>query len=426
MALANIIAGMGGDFPNVFCHRASDILPHARSVLLAHKGMAAPRHVFGDLFDRIPRDALKEMQTAQRKITKKVRQACRANSESKARAICRRLGAELCAECERILSQPCYAISVSRKAFCYKHNRCCRVSGCSGDPAGIITIMVAGVTCTDYSSMGNGLQNTGTTVLVFYAFAFQVLADLPEIVLLECTVLFDTIVLKIFSSEYLIQCIDFSPREMGIPSSRPRKYMLLTRASKVAMRLPFDRFHFGNLFFANRIASSQMYIVVSPEFRQAGLINCLRKQRGYLPHLDSEPWTLRQVLAPGTYESLQGYRTRAAEVGEKDGYVNLQQTPGFMQSISPVVPTLLQGSMLYSLARETAFEYPEHLLVMGISSAFVGVDEVAEFPGTMLPDRVVLGCVSISARQARMLCGNGMHLASVGSCLMFALAHDRC
>jgi hypothetical protein len=82
--------------------------------------------------------------------------------------------------------------------------------------------------------------------------------------------------------------------------------------------------------------------------------------------------------------------------------------------------------MLYSLARETAFEYPEHLLVMGISSAFVGVDEVAEFPGTMLPDRVVLGCVSISARQARMLCGNGMHLASVGSCLMFALAHDRC
>ena len=423
MALANIIAGMGGDFPNVFCHRASDILPHARALLLSHTGVAAPRHVFGDLFDRIPTAAFKEMQTAQRKISKKVRQAWQTHTEFKARAICRALGLELCAECERIMSQPCHAISRTRKAWCYKHNRCCCVSGSSSDSAGIITILVAGVTCTDYSSMGSGLHNTGATVLAFYAFAYQILADLPEIVILECTVLFDTTVLRIFSDEYVIQVIDFSPRELGVPSSRPRKYMLLTRTSKIRLHLPFDRFHFGKLFFARRTASSQLYIVVSDEFRQEGLINSLRKQRGYLKLLDGRPWTLRQVLAPGMFSRLNGYRTLAAEVGEEDGFVNIGQSPDFMKTIYPVVPTLLQGSVVYSMAREKVFEYPEHLLVMGISSAFVGVEAVAEFPGTMLPDRVVLGSVSISARQVRMLCGNGMHLAAVGSCLMFALSH---
>ena len=83
------------------------------------------------------------------------------------------------------------------------------MSGCSSDPADMITIVVAGVACTDYSSMGHGLQNTGTTVLVFYAFAFKVLADLPQIVLLECTVLFYTVLLKIFEGKYIIQLIDF-------------------------------------------------------------------------------------------------------------------------------------------------------------------------------------------------------------------------
>ena len=430
MALTNIVSGIGCvaglGFANVFCHRASDILPHARSVLLSHTGVAAPRHVFGDLFDRIPRSALKEMQAAQRNIAKQVQRAWRTSSaESGARAISRNWGKKLCTECERIMSQPHNAIPPLRKAFCYKHNQCCRVSGGRDDPASIITITVAGVTCTDYSSMGKGLQNTGVTVLAFYAFAFQILADLPEIVLLECTVLFDTIVLAIFSGKYVIQCIDFSPSDMGIPSSRPRKYMLLTLISKIALTLPFDRLHFSFLFFAKRFVSSQIYIVVDAEFRQHGVINNLRKQRGYLTHLDGKQWTLRQVLAPGMLRSLQGYKRLATESGEEDCYVNLQQTPDFMKTISPVVPTLLQGSMIYSLAQGIAFEYPEHLLVMGISSGFAGVEDVVVFPGEMLPDRVVLGSNSISARQVRMLCGNGMHLAAVGSCLLFALAHKR-
>ena len=98
--------------------------------------------------------------------------------------------------------------------------------------------------------MGQGLQNTGTTVLDFYAFAFQVLADLPEIVLLERTVLFHTVGLRIFQGKYIIQFIDVSPRDVGLPCSRPRKYMPLTLNFKISLRLFFDRCLSGSSLFA--------------------------------------------------------------------------------------------------------------------------------------------------------------------------------
>ena len=61
------------------CHRARAILPHARANLLAQFGRVAPRRVFVDIVDRIPRVALEAMQDAQRQVEKKYRKVCRDN-----------------------------------------------------------------------------------------------------------------------------------------------------------------------------------------------------------------------------------------------------------------------------------------------------------------------------------------------------------
>lgn len=192
------------------------------------------------------------------------------------------------------------------------------------------------------------------------------------------------------------------------------------------MTLRFDKFKFRELFFSKRVMGAGAYIHMRPDFREAGMIEVLRRRRGFLPTFYGQPWRLVQVLSPGVLRNLSNYRKRADKAGVVDGYVNLQQTPEYM-SVNTVVPTLLQGSMVYSLAQGVVFEYPEHLVAMGISHELLDVGGVEGFLGKIGPASVELpdGHGRVTARQVRCLCGNGMHLSAVGSCLLFALGQRR-
>ena len=165
---------------------------------------------------------------------------------------------------------------------------------------------------------------------------------------------------------------------------------------------------------------------VDEEFRQAGMINTFRKQRGYLPTLFGRPWLLEEVLPAGFLRSMQLYLQRADDRGVSDAYVNLGQTPEYCPDLPQVVPTLLRGSYIMSLTQRQLFEYPEYLVAMGISNPLLrgqGILSVAEFPAVMLGIGSSLILQGVTGRQVTALCGNGMHLAMPGICLLFILGH---
>ncbi len=72
----------------------------------------------------------------------------------------------------------------------------------------------------------------GKSYLCFAVWSRQVLVDLPALMLLECVPGFCMSALDRFKKIYDVCALDFSPVDLGIPSARPRKYMLLRHLVK--------------------------------------------------------------------------------------------------------------------------------------------------------------------------------------------------
>jgi len=141
------------------------------------------------------------------------------------------LGEKFCTELQDILSKCTFCRS--RTQHCYRHGVQCPVS--YEEPAGEAphVIAVAGVTCTDFSSFGKRRGISGASMVVFFAWLHQILADEPDLILIECVTSFVVAILMALRVKYDLQFLDFSPLDMGIPAARLRKYMLLTRKSYV-------------------------------------------------------------------------------------------------------------------------------------------------------------------------------------------------
>ena len=390
MSMENIISAAANHFGhheslnfNVVCHRAADIEDHARKVLLSRSGPTTPMHVFGDICERIPAAALTDMNALQRQAEKRLQAIRRRGCEEGVREdpkIIKALGAKLRKDCEEVMK--CVEIDQDRVAKCYKHpGKACRVAPPRPRPGdrNWIDMVIAGVTCTDYSSMGDHKGNVGRSIIVFHAFAAQTLADEPTFVLLECTKRFDTSNLKLFTPKYTIRHLQMCPCDLGIPTRRVRKFMLMAHIHKARAQMPFDIELIGKLFFCNVQMSPGLYMHVSDDFRQNGAIESFRKQRGFVR--TGRPFRLSVVLPAGFLRSMELYADQARALQLPDGFVNIGQTPEFTtHEIPQVIPTLLKGSLIVSLARKQMFEYPEYLAVMGISNPLLrasGVTGVA-------------------------------------------------
>lgn len=382
-------------------YRASDISETCRRVLLEHP--CAPLHVFGDIFGRVPTSAKESMMELQRCVGKHVK------GKMDALAM-HRWGRFLSKGCRKIMAKA--VIDPDRRAHCYRHGCKCRVAP-SGE--GVISILVAGVTCTDFSSMGARRRSAGVTTLCFHAFAAQALVDAPHMILLECVKGFEVHNLNVFNGAYIINHIDFSPKDLGFAVSRPRKYMLLLHRDKVQMTATFNRNNFGQLFFAPCTMNPLEYFVVDDDTRYQYVIVPLVAQRG-LPEKkpNGEPWMLHEVLAPGTLQSLLHYKERALQEDRAILGV-LNQNERFSTVGRDAVPTLLRRADIYSTELDKMLVSLEHLLVMGI--AHKGM----KFLPTCSPCFPTALLEVLSSSQIKSLSGNGMHLASVGACLLFAL-----
>lgn len=116
-------------------------------------------------------------------------------------------------------------------AFCYQH-------GCVCDPkdfTGKLQVNVAGVTCYDWSLLGNQLGWLGKSSIVFMArLQGEMFHHQRDIILAECVEGFDDDVFgELVSDHYSLTTWTLSPVMFGFPATRQRKYMVLLRKTSV-------------------------------------------------------------------------------------------------------------------------------------------------------------------------------------------------
>jgi len=434
---------------------ATDINAICRAVLLRHKAESASEHVFGDVLDRIPSDLRQKLENAAARLRSSVTRRTGAERLAKGadaaaayrKAAVLRLGRRYIQDVRKLLEQT--AFPAGQLASCQRHGcmcRVCPVKDTRGHPHPL-HVEIAGTTCTAWSSMGAGWGWLDKSALPCMVWMFWVLAVEPDIVLHECTPRFQHQQLAdILDGKFWCESVVMSPEDWGVPAKRPRRYtMLLNRkwqlpaatsstappaqASSIpralqpgpmtggAAAFQFTSGCFRDLFFKQRMADCDVYMVASP--LQIQEYNEHRAARS------SSSCPVDQLEFPGDVipacarAHLRAYDELRSGSDEVCDLVCVLQSP---YHIAPgtrqVAPSLLKGSLLFSLSRRRLMLPAETMLLQGfpVPSLLPSDGELASlYPfqtplEDMLPDRTV-----------RNLSGNGMHLCQVGCAFLIAV-----
>lgn len=290
---------------------------------------------------------------------------------------------------------------------------------CPQAQSGMLRIHVAGSTCTSWSRMGSKLQWAASGTLAFLVWAFDTRGAAPHVVIHECTSDFDiTYLTIILGAAYTISSIVFSPKDLGFPSSRPRRYTMMVHRSLVHQCIPYSLEDFRSLFFRSCIATGHMFWDAPAEILTAFAAK-LAKKRG-LPstQANGEAWPFRDVLSQSMLARLLAYERLVKKRKRHPHYiVNLLQNAMFMNCLSEITPTLLtQTSALWSMKKQRLLAPAEHLVVQGIPLFDARTDS----------DRFAVELMrkegKLTDAQVVSLAGNGMSLIAVGAALLFALS----
>lgn len=251
----------------------------ARKVLLSDSGNlnGRPRHIFGDILDRISRKTHDQLFSIYHKAEQRFEKGCKGlenrDGASRAKEEAKRLGAALGAEMmsEMINVMKHIKFPEARQAKCYKH---------SGDVGpgcplhfnnvgnAFMTIYIAGTTCTSFSRMGAQKKWLAMPSLVFIVWAFDTLAALPHLIVHECTPAFELgLLVTIFGALYQICSNVFSPMDLGVPCSRPRRYTIMLRKGYFAETVPYHGAGgFRELFFRRVVLTGHAFCCAPAKF----------------------------------------------------------------------------------------------------------------------------------------------------------------
>ncbi len=456
---------------------ATDVSRECREVLCDHKD--APRHVFGDILERLLRQTRIRLENLgahlRAKLERRVlrRGGCESGEGRRfRRQMVRELGEQHLSALRTTLSAVDFASAGACQ--CARHGAPCSADARPSNTAdgGVapsppsLWVEVAGTTCVAWSSMGAGLGWLDGSALPCLVWLFWVRFQQPDIVIHECTTRFDEAVLvELLGDMYDVESLNTSPPIMGIPSMRLRKYtMCLRRASGsasasseagvgvapvaleaaggvapaavdaaggVAPAAPpcafrFERGLYESLFRRALRVTGDVYLAAR-EDRVAKHVQGEMRRRPYcLSGDDGLDRDLALALLPPMQRGhLAEYRRRLGDGRPGvDGplFVNLMQSPGHMGEpgggTKGLVPCLMRGSVLFSLGKNRLVLPEEHLVVQGVPvPELLPADSwLAKYYPLSRPVDAFPGALW------RRLSGNGMHWSQIGTALLLAFA----
>ena len=402
--------------------RAADVNKTCVEILKSYnRSCGSPSHVMGDLCKLVPETVLGRMQSivgiAQKEVAQlselagrrgwsKEREA-RANDDVEQRVFLELLHTLQCGDVDWTEIQ----------GHCECHSGSCPWWGGSGDA---LTGEIAGTTCVHWSSRGSGTGWLGDSVIPFFIWLVLVFHKKPSFVLHECTPRFDVQVFhSVLGDLYDIQTIIVSPSDVGIPSSRPRRWTVLLRKTELLALLPIDSDQFRQLFFRKVMLDGTTYMTSIREEQWAAYLAEMAHDRGFPSQDVGRPWTWSEVIAAQFETRARLADDHARAQGIPKGLTDVEQTHEFAP-IHTVFPCLLRKSTIYSLFHRVCAPL-EHFAPVGVP---ILEADTASLPrrATLLTLETVLG---LSSREQKSLTGNAMHTAIAGMFLLYVLSCTR-
>ena len=208
-----------------------------------------------------------------------------------------------------------------------------------------------------------------------------VLKSMPQMAIVECASGFDHKTFCAYLTKndlYGLMLLHFSPVHMGIPSSRPRKYMLFFLRSALARVVDNTLDVFSYIFFRKMVVDYSIYMIAN-----ASQLKCLTQDMKH---------------------------SRSRECREDDQRSRIAELPG-----SNNAPAFVTASLFWDLASDcSVVPWPEHFAAMGFPLDQTG-GPLDTFPWT---EETI---TSMQVTTQRLVTSNGMHLAQIGACIAFLL-----
>jgi hypothetical protein len=395
--------------------RACDSDRSCQTVLSA-EGAAGPKHVFPDLTSRVSDWTNTQMK--------------RVISHSTAHIGMKRFNGMAERDAVKVVSAWARGALVDimdkatfdddKREYCYKcdDNRC-RVYGPPGFRQGFLRLAVAGTTCTSWSSMGTRRMWASDTAVPFMVWLFEVRATLPHMVVHECTPEFDWVVFNVvLGAFYVISTIVFSPVQLGIPASRPRRYTLLVLRTSATLTLSLTTTTFAELFYRQCSVLGHVFWS-APSNLIAKYIDDLRTKLLLPEHRpDGSEWTMLQAMSSAKRGSVHRLQRLCSRMQLPLKYiVNLSQSAARFRS-TEYVPALTTNTVaLWSMPCQRLLIPAEYLSVQCIPI----FDDNRELESRFAIERLTLNG-KLSNKAVSRLAGNGMNLAAAGAVLFFGLS----
>ena len=412
-----ILQADSSEVGEVVCWRASDIMKRRRAMLMA--GDVQPTHVFGDLLQRVNQRTRTALLGHHARAAASLRRLIRRGENNDLAA--NKIGEEMMENMHTLLKQTPF--NIDAQSWCYRCQRHCPVHAV-GCKATATTIVIAGTTCTSWSSLGKKGKWVAFSAISFMIWAYETYSIEPDIVIHECTPAFQWSVLqRIFEPRYIVMSIKASPTDLGWPCMRPRRWTLLFHRKRRAPILPLTRASFGSLFFRQCSVDGHIFWgdCDQDKFMIEHFAKLAEKRSLPMTTADGHLWPARFLLPQGHLQRLLGYEQLCARMRRKFDYIiNLAQNCTFNSMHKIMVPTLLtRTSFLWSM-RKSRFLHPfEYMQVMGLPTLCQDVVDVRSGFEVLALDG------ELDDNDILHACGNGMVQVSVGAMIMFGLGSSR-
>lgn len=401
------------------CYSAMDCNP-----LLRHLN-PVPQHIFKDIYDLIPKKLHATLTSLQARARQKFVKSVAKQTGRKKELLGEHGLKFLLAACETLRK---HTFDLSAGAHCAVHNARCPLLRCV--EGSDLLIEIGGHTCTPFSSAGKRWKYLDPQALPAVVWLFWVLAKKPHIFIDECTPLFDgRLISEVLGDHYDITSMVFSPTDMGIPTSRSRRYTYAVLKSMANGAFRVDEgflksvalrscdLH-GSIFFR---APLQM---IHDNFDRLALVRGLPARASQ----NSRPYKFCVVVIPGSRTRSQSYIMKAMRAGllkdieKNDIVVNIMQNSDFHPYLGHTIPTLMRKSQLFSLAKRRGMLPLEQMAAQGVPLFLdAAMDATSPNRESQLSSFDLDFLLSLSDGDLRHLAGNGMALSSIGTVIILAL-----
>ena len=321
---------------------ACDVSELCRSVLQARDEKSRPKHVFGDIRERIP--AQPDMQFM---------------TNAQVRGFLRTQGSTL--------------YTPETLAYCYTHQDSCRIwdgLDMPADPARrkSLCASMVGFSCVDWSPrrMGVRMGLEGKTAPIMYHWLEEVRQLKPDILWYEQSPDFPPGILDdLLGDLYENYPMIVSPELLGWPMSRTRLFGLLTLRESVIFTGSTEEFKEIFTCTVQEHANADWLLQgTSQEIWQWQLARA--QQRGYKPKTVMEPVPLTMLMTPAQMDKYNEYKKLQPEKQDRHGafVIDLDQSPGF-GTCGPWFPAMPTHNSLFSMKAQRFITGKECLAAMG-------------------------------------------------------------